>query len=70
MNNNDIKERLLSSKDRWKIDRIIIDPGHGGKDPGAIGFSGLQEKTITLGIAKYLKRFLLNDNDLRVFITR
>ena len=27
---------------------IVIDPGHGGSDPGAIGLSGIYEKTITL----------------------
>ncbi|HEY8391248.1 MAG TPA: N-acetylmuramoyl-L-alanine amidase [Capillibacterium sp.] len=36
---------------------IIIDAGHGGSDPGAVGRSGLAEKTITLDIAKRLKRY-------------
>lgn len=35
--------------------RIIIDPGHGGHDPGAIGPSGLREKDVNLAIAKLLK---------------
>lgn len=34
---------------------ITLDPGHGGSDPGAIGPNGLQEKQVTLPIAKYLK---------------
>ncbi|NLY92134.1 MAG: hypothetical protein GX081_11100 [Firmicutes bacterium] len=36
---------------------IIIDAGHGGTDPGAVGRSGLEEKTITLDLAKRLKRY-------------
>ena len=36
--------------------RIVIDAGHGGRDPGAIGRTGLEEKEINLDIAKRLKR--------------
>ena len=39
---------------------VVIDPGHGGKDPGAIGRSGVQEKKIVLDISKRLKKILLN----------
>ena len=70
MNNDEIKDRLISSKNRWKIDRIIVDAGHGGKDPGAIGYGGIYEKDVTLAIAKYLRQFLLKDKDLRVYMTR
>ena len=38
-----------------KINTIVLDPGHGGKDPGAIGKNGLMEKDIVLDIAKGLK---------------
>ncbi|MHB1126609.1 MAG: N-acetylmuramoyl-L-alanine amidase family protein [Bacillota bacterium] len=38
--------------------RIVIDPGHGGKDPGAIGPTGLKEKDVTLTIALRLQREL------------
>ncbi|RKZ33592.1 hypothetical protein DRQ33_03915, partial [bacterium] len=41
---------------------IILDPGHGGKDPGAIGPSGIREKDITLSICKYLKSELEKRN--------
>ena len=37
---------------------IVLDPGHGGSDPGAIGPTGLQEKQVTLPIAEYLKSIL------------
>ncbi|MBN2039276.1 MAG: N-acetylmuramoyl-L-alanine amidase [Spirochaetes bacterium] len=45
-----------STKDR--ISFIIIDPGHGGKDPGAIGKGGLKEKWITLQISKHVEKYL------------
>ena len=35
--------------------RIVIDPGHGGKDPGAIGRGGLKEKDVTLRLARMLR---------------
>ncbi len=41
-----------------KVSRIVIDPGHGGKDPGAIGSNGLKEKDVNLKLAKRLKRRL------------
>lgn len=49
---------LPDVKNKWLIDVIVIDPGHGGKDPGAIGPSGTKEKEITLALAKRLKKLL------------
>ena len=46
---------LLPSAISGKI--IVIDAGHGGTDPGAVGRSGLEEKVITLDLAKRLKRY-------------
>ena len=40
---------------------VVIDPGHGGSQPGAIGPSGLKEKDVVLDIALRLKRMLQND---------
>ena len=52
-----------------KVSRIVIDPGHGGKDPGAIGLDGRKEKDITLEVSKLLAK-RLQTGDLEVFLTR
>jgi len=48
---------------------VIIDPGHGGKDPGAIGPTGLKEKDVTLGIALHLEK-LLKGSGIPTYLTR
>ena len=48
---------------------ITIDPGHGGSDSGAIGPTGLNEKTATLGISLDLAK-MLKDSGAKVYITR
>jgi N-acetylmuramoyl-L-alanine amidase len=50
--------------------RIVIDPGHGGHDPGAVGPSGLHEKDVVLDIALKLKEILSADPLNEVFLTR
>lgn len=49
---------------------VVLDPGHGGEDPGAIGRRGTREKDIVLVIAKKLKDKLHNDPQYRVALTR
>ena len=49
---------------------IVIDPGHGGKDPGAVGKSGLIEKDVTLDIGRRLRRILKKQCKCRVLMTR
>lgn len=44
-----------ASRKRWSLTTIVIDPGHGGKDPGAIGLDDVLEKQITLAVAKRLR---------------
>jgi N-acetylmuramoyl-L-alanine amidase len=51
------------------VGTIILDPGHGGKDPGAIAY-GLKEKDIVLNLAKKLAVHLENDLRARVVMTR
>ena len=48
---------------------IVIDPGHGGSDTGAIGPSGLQEKNVTLAVAKKVEA-ILNASGAHVIMTR
>ncbi len=53
------------------VKRIVIDPGHGGKDPGAIGrYYKTKEKAIVLDIAKKLKFYLKKYTKLEVYMTR
>ncbi len=49
---------------------IIIDPGHGGVDPGAISKNGLREKDVVLKLAKNLKQQLESSGQYRVTLTR
>ncbi len=46
----EINKLLKHDREKWKLDVIALDAGHGGKDPGAIGYYGTYEKTIALGI--------------------
>ena len=48
---------------------IVIDPGHGGRDPGKVGVNNALEKDINLAVALRLKN-LLEQNDIKVIMTR
>ena len=48
---------------------VVLDPGHGGRDPGKVGTGSTLEKNINLEIALYLKEFLENQ-DVKVIMTR
>jgi len=53
-----------------RLATIVIDPGHGGEDPGARGRRGSQEKEITLTIARRLKALVDAEPDMRALLTR
>ena len=50
--------------------KIVLDPGHGGKDPGAIGAGGIAEKDIVLNVAKKLAAKLKKELRVDVVLTR
>ena len=52
------------------IQRIVIDPGHGGKDPGCIGKENTYEKDIVLDVCLRLKKLLLQNKGLEILLTR
>jgi N-acetylmuramoyl-L-alanine amidase len=49
---------------------VVIDAGHGGGDPGALGLGGVREKAVALGIARALAAQLEGEADLEVHMTR
>jgi N-acetylmuramoyl-L-alanine amidase len=70
-------ERSGREKKEFLVDRkisrtktVVIDAGHGGKDPGAIGPRGIKEKNVTLHVAKRLGHILKRKYGLDVIYTR
>ncbi|MGH8746597.1 MAG: N-acetylmuramoyl-L-alanine amidase, partial [Burkholderiales bacterium] len=53
-----------------RLATIVIDPGHGGEDPGARGRHGTYEKNVTLMIARRLKKLIDAEPDMRAMLTR
>jgi N-acetylmuramoyl-L-alanine amidase len=49
---------------------VVIDPGHGGEDPGAIGPSKTMEKDIVLKVGEKVVRSLNQNNEIKAFLTR
>lgn len=60
---------VISDRVEEKTITIVIDPGHGGRDPGKIGVNNVKEKDVNLSIALKLKT-LLEQNDIKVVMTR
>lgn len=63
-------EPVPQDRDKWLIDRVIIDPGHGGRFPGTTGRTGINEKDVNLDIAKRLKKLLVEKLKVSVLMTR
>ncbi|HNW59504.1 MAG TPA: N-acetylmuramoyl-L-alanine amidase [bacterium] len=63
-------DELDREREKWKIDLIVIDPGHGGRDPGALGPGGTREKDFTLKIAREIRNKIERDLKIKVIMTR
>ena len=65
---NDYNFLELPNVERNKF-TVVIDPGHGGTDPGAIGIGGIRETDVVLEVSKIVKK-LLNEKGVEVILTR
>ena len=68
---NEENRELVAAPTELRPKRVVvIDPGHGGEDPGAIGPGGTQEKDITLDFARVLKRVFDENGNYKTLLTR
>ena len=64
-----LREEPIPGKITHRINSVVIDPGHGGKDPGAVSRYGTREKDVVLDVSKRIKREL-EKNGVKVYMTR
>ena len=65
------EENVAPSSQDYQVRRVVIDPGHGGRDSGAKGFTRKYfEKQATLDIAKKVEEILKQDGNIEVLLTR
>ena len=65
-----VKVDIRSEREAWRFKTIVIDAGHGGKDPGAVGYRGTKEKDIALDVAKRLEKKLSKNMKVKIVMTR
>ncbi len=67
-----VNQRSVDARTQSSIDGkiILLDPGHGGSDPGAVGAGGLMEKDVNLDIALRVSKLLKANTKARVYLTR
>ena len=65
-----MKERIENVKERQRLDTVVLDAGHGGKDPGSQGKYGTKEKDVVLDITKRIGRLLEKHTRIKVVYTR
>lgn len=58
------------SEENLRVYKVILDPGHGGEDPGAIGSTGLKEKEVSLAVALEVANLLKDEAGIDVYLTR
>ena len=65
-----IEERIENVKEKQRLDTVVLDAGHGGKDPGSQGKYGTKEKDVVLDITKRIGRLLEKHTRIKVVYTR
>ena len=65
-----VDEYIEDVKERWRLDIVVLDAGHGGKDPGSQGKYGTKEKDVVLDITKRVGRLLEKNAGIKVVYTR
>ena len=72
LENKEKEERRVSLelKTEKKKRIVVLDPGHGGEDPGAIGSKGTKEKDIVLKLAQRAQKIIDGSEELKAFLTR
>ncbi|SEU04990.1 N-acetylmuramoyl-L-alanine amidase [Salinibacillus kushneri] len=69
-NSDDNQDNHNSDQNNNTALKVVIDPGHGGKDVGAKGASGQYEKDFTLSVSKKVEKLLEQESEIQVFMTR
>jgi N-acetylmuramoyl-L-alanine amidase len=64
------ERRERGARPAQDVQRVVIDPGHGGSDAGIVSPTGVPEKEIALAIAQGVKRILEDDAKMEVYLTR
>ena len=65
-----VDEYIEDVKERWRLDTVVLDAGHGGKDPGSQGKYGTKEKDVVLDITQRVGRLLEKNTGIKVVYTR
>ncbi len=65
-----VPQKSPEQDDLMRMVTIVLDPGHGGEDPGAIGRGGSHEKNVTLQVARRLKAKIDAEPNMRSMLTR
>jgi len=64
------KDKPVTSEPQRNKFIVVIDPGHGGKDPGAIGNNGTREKDVVLLVARKLQTLINKEKGMKAVLTR
>lgn len=67
---NRLRRRAADAGGPRLLHSVVIDPGHGGSESGAVGSTGLQEKDVVLDVGRRLARMLRDQAGLEVYLTR